>query len=414
MRDGKVYAEAIVLSHKEQLDRLAAATPPALDRAVVAGDPCFDRLVASTHLRSDYRARLGAATDSRVVLVSSTWGPNSLFGRLPDLISDLMAELTADDHVVVAALHPNVWFRHGPLQIRRWLADALRAGLRLVPPLRGWQQALLAADVVVGDHGAVTGYAAACGIPTVLATFPEQDVAPGSAIAEMGRAFPRLARRGKPFQDQLAELATTADDAAGVAALTTSVPHRSADLLRELFYRTMALDEPTTPALVEPYAPTHLQVEHRPATAFWLACTWTSDAANTTVEVRRWPAEVTARPRRGPRTVESHLAATVAHPRRDLRGATAVVLSPDPLGLADALATTPTAALAAATDDDGRCHLRYRDGTTATVHRVDGRPCDAVACGSMAYSRLRRHLALPPAIDLRIGAHAVRLTISSV
>lgn len=113
-------------------------------------------------------------------------------GRYPDLISDLIGELTLDDHVIAAVVHPNVWFAHSEWQLRTWLSEALRSGLRLIPPVRGWQQAILASDLVIGDHSAVTGYAAAIGVPTLLAAFPRDEVAVGSAIDLLGRAAPML------------------------------------------------------------------------------------------------------------------------------------------------------------------------------------------------------------------------------
>ncbi|OLF11685.1 hypothetical protein BLA60_12210 [Actinophytocola xinjiangensis] len=192
VQDGTVVPRAIVLSHDTELERLAATVPDAVGAAVVAGDPCYDRLIASRPNRNRYREMLGAPSRTSIVLVSSTWGANSLFGRSPDLIARLLAELDTDRHTVCAVLHPNIWYAHGPAQVRLWLADCLRAGLRLVPPAAGWQQALLAADVVIGDHGAVSGYAASLGLPTLLAAFPEDDVVTGSAIEALGATAPRL------------------------------------------------------------------------------------------------------------------------------------------------------------------------------------------------------------------------------
>jgi hypothetical protein len=62
----------------------------------------------------------------------------------------VLAELDLDHHVVCTALHPNVWYAHGPAQIELWLGDCLRVGLRLIPSVRGWQQALL--PLQLSDH----------------------------------------------------------------------------------------------------------------------------------------------------------------------------------------------------------------------------------------------------------------------
>ncbi|MGB6164186.1 MAG: hypothetical protein WBF75_16765 [Pseudonocardiaceae bacterium] len=161
--------QALVLSHTEQLDRLAGAVSEALPNAVVAGDPRFDRITASTGLRARYRAALGIVEHERLVVVSSTWSSRSLFGSWPDLFRQLLAELPVDRYRVADVLHPHIWYGHSRLQVRLWLADCLRAGLLLVPPAEGWSAALIASDLVVGDHGAVTCYGAAIDNPTISA-----------------------------------------------------------------------------------------------------------------------------------------------------------------------------------------------------------------------------------------------------
>ncbi|WP_439658213.1 hypothetical protein ACSHWB_38345 [Lentzea sp. HUAS TT2] len=47
-------------------------------------------------------------------LVSSTWGPESLYGRQPDLVRRLRAELRLDEYAVAVALHPNTWSARSP------------------------------------------------------------------------------------------------------------------------------------------------------------------------------------------------------------------------------------------------------------------------------------------------------------
>lgn len=178
--------QALVLSHTEQLERLADAVSEALPNAVVAGDPRFDRTMASTGLRVRYRAAMGIAEHERLVVVSSTWSSRSLFGSWPDLFRQLLAELPVARHRVAGVLHPHIWYGHSRLQVRLWLADCQRGGLLRVPPAEGWSAALIASDLVVGDHGAVTCYGAAIDKPVPLASFPAEDVAAGSCVEVLG------------------------------------------------------------------------------------------------------------------------------------------------------------------------------------------------------------------------------------
>lgn len=80
----------------------------------------------------------------------------------------MLAALPYDEFRVAAIVHPNVWSEHGSWQIRDLLAPALDAGLMLVLHIHAWRSALVAADVVVGDHGSVTLYGAALGKPVLL------------------------------------------------------------------------------------------------------------------------------------------------------------------------------------------------------------------------------------------------------
>ncbi|MFF3912129.1 hypothetical protein ACFYZB_01400 [Streptomyces sp. NPDC001852] len=258
LEDGRPLAAATVLSHPEQLGRLRASCPEAVPTAVLAGDPCYDRILAALPHRDRFRRALGVGPDRRLIVISSTWSPRSLFGGdateqddgagelLTWLLSRLAAELPADEYRTAAVLHPNIWHGHGPGQVRAWLDGARRAGLTLIPPLDGWRQALVAADCVVGDHGSVTYYAASIGVPVLVRGFPQQDLDPLSPVASLGRTAPVLAARGSlRAQIDHAIAAHRPERYKELAEQTSSSPGESAVLLRRLFYRLMGIAEPT-------------------------------------------------------------------------------------------------------------------------------------------------------------------------
>ncbi|TCO60555.1 hypothetical protein [Actinocrispum wychmicini] len=242
MRDGAVRPAAIVLTHEWERAVLREWCPEAVDRAVVAGDIALDRLVASVPFRDSYRAALGVSAGQRTVVVSSTWTSQSAFGRHPDLFERLMAELPSADYRVVALLHPNIWCNHGAWQVRAWLADSVRAGLVLVPPEDGWRAALVAADLVIGDYGSVTQYAAAIHRPVLLAATPDDDYLPGSPAAAVRRTAPGF-RLDRPLLPQVRD-AVDHTRRSGIADLLTSEPGRAGRILRRTMYRLLGLSEP--------------------------------------------------------------------------------------------------------------------------------------------------------------------------
>ncbi|MGW0736788.1 hypothetical protein [Streptomyces sp. NPDC002851] len=258
LHNGSPVADALVLSHPEQLDRLRAGCPEAAPTAVLAGDPCYDRLRAAAPYRDRFRRALGIRRGQRLVVVNSTWNPESLFGDgggsdvLPTLLPRLTAELPADEYRLAAVLHPNIWHGHGPGQLRAWLDRARRGGLTLIDPLHAWRQALLAADAVIGDHGAVTYYAAALGRPVLLGAAPLEGLDPDSPAADFIRRAPKLAPAAA-LRPQLERLLAEHVPLPGPAEFTTSMPGESAARLRRLFYDLMSAPQPEdAPASLEP------------------------------------------------------------------------------------------------------------------------------------------------------------------
>jgi hypothetical protein len=248
LHDGRLVPTAIVLSHDEQLDRLRDAVPSAVPAAVVAGDPCYDALVASRPQREGHRQALGVGGGQRLVLVASTWGPDSLYGRDPSLPARLAGELPLDRYRVAVALHPNVTAAHSRWQLDLWLADCAKAGALVLRDEGLWRQAVVAADLVVGDHGSVTCYAAALGTPVLLGAWPEGAVAPGSPAGRLLALAPRLGP-GRGLRDQVDRAVDRHDPAryAPVAELTTSRPGEAGDLLRTLAYELLRLPGPHPP-----------------------------------------------------------------------------------------------------------------------------------------------------------------------
>lgn len=249
---GRVVASALVVPTQRHRERLRRACPEAAEVAVVAGDPAFDRLLVSLNSRERYRHVLGSA-DRTLVAVSSTWGPGSVLDRSGDLPLRLVSLLPPKSHQVAVILHPSVYAWAGYRQVRAWLAEAVRAGALLIPPEEGWRAVLAASDIVIGDHGSVTCYAAAAGRPVVLTGDPEDGAGLASTATALSRLAPRLVTE-EPIAPQLEAAAGQWTPARHrkMRERVTDAPLRSGELIRSVMYRLLELAEPIQSPAVLP------------------------------------------------------------------------------------------------------------------------------------------------------------------
>jgi hypothetical protein len=249
---GRVIPSAVLVPTRRNLDRLSREVPEAAAVATVVGDPCFDRLAMSVPRRAAYRDALDVH-GRKLVAVSSTWGEGSLLRRWPDLLPQLAEELPRDEYLLVAIVHPNTSGWHGRRQLFSWYGDAISRGLIFVPPEEGWRAVLAAADALIGDHGSVSAYAAAIGIPVLLAAFPDEDVDRESPLRDLARIAPSH-RPGQSVRSLLpvARAAWTPEGASAIRARITDVPGESARIIRRVMYRLMDLPEPDTDPAVCP------------------------------------------------------------------------------------------------------------------------------------------------------------------
>ncbi|MDT9687787.1 translation initiation factor 2 [Streptomyces sp. P9(2023)] len=242
--EGRPLADVHALAHPGQIERLAADAPAAAGRGVVVGDPTLDRILESAGRRDRYRAALGTGT-RRLVVVVSTWGPESLAERRPGLVRELAAHLPYDEWQVALVLHPNTHSEHGTYDLRESLAPELDAGLVLSRPYEEWGALLVAADAVVTDHGSTALYAAALDQPVVAACDGGAELIPGSPMAELlGRAG---VLGGAADLDALVA-GHRPGELRATAATAFARQGEALELLRTEVYRLLGLAPPPYPA----------------------------------------------------------------------------------------------------------------------------------------------------------------------
>ena len=254
------------LAHGSQLARLAQLSPPAAARASVVGDPMAERLLASASRRESFREALGTGDRSLVVL-ASTWGPRSLLSLRPELAHELTALLPYDEYQFALIAHPNMRSAEGTFELHRLLAPALRAGLVLADPREEWASMLLAADVVISDHGSTALYGALAGCP-VLRALPGDEMCAelvlGTPMHRLLHSAPHVRSAGD-LPDVLAAHESTLAEQQG-AAVHDAFDSRQSALagLRALLYSELELVPPHEGPYVLPLPLPEISVQRRP------------------------------------------------------------------------------------------------------------------------------------------------------
>ncbi|MGH3171725.1 MAG: hypothetical protein ACRDN0_38430, partial [Trebonia sp.] len=89
--------------------------------------------------------------------------------------------------------------------------------------------------------------------PVLLASLPDEELDPSSAVTRLGRLAPCL-RAGEPVLPQLGSAVATWTPAKHrqMRELVTDAPGRSGELVRSLMYRMLNLAEPEQPPVVLP------------------------------------------------------------------------------------------------------------------------------------------------------------------
>ncbi|WP_246562154.1 hypothetical protein [Streptomyces roseirectus] len=410
----------LAVSHPSQEEQLLATHPKTAERTLLVGDPCLDELMSSGRMRSAYRAALGVRPDQSLVMLSSTWGPTSLLGTQPDLPARLLAQLPYDDYKVGAIVHPNVWSAHGAWQLRTLQATALDAGLLLMPAVHAWRPALVAADVLIGDHGSVTLYGACLDTPLLLAAFGS-DAVPGTAVQALADLAPRLDPRGDlRGQIDAAVRGHSPGRYASVSARAFAEPGHALARLRTTLYRLLGLSEPGTEPPYSLAVPPAASPAAR-VTSWRVTTEVGGTAERPAVTVRRVPAAVaghadavSVRP-----GVVSHLACT--DDERDGRiaaSASTIVrrhCAPNAgealTWIEDTLVRLPGSLLAVSAVQGQACLVGLRDSRIVEVVDAAGAGDPGVSA-SVVYAALLAELPLEGSV--RTGGRAVVLRVRPV
>ncbi|MGW4888280.1 translation initiation factor 2 [Streptomyces murinus] len=250
--DGAPLATRYLFSHPSQIARLAPLSPSVAARSTVVGDPLLERFLESQDRRDRYRAALRTGARTLVVLLS-TWGPESLIGRRPGLPAELAAALPHDEYQLALVLHPNERARRGTLDLAEYLDPARQAGLILPAVHEEWASVAVAADLLITDHGSAALYPAALDRPLLGVYDGGRELLPDSPMSALLTGVPRLPPH-LPGVDTASRLATAVRAHRPGSSRTLAEPAfaeqgRALDRLRETLYDLLDLTPPDRPVL---------------------------------------------------------------------------------------------------------------------------------------------------------------------
>ncbi len=410
LRDDRVVPTVIGVSHPEQRVDLAVTCPPAADRAAVIGDPALDRMLASGHRVRSYRHAF-CANGRTVLLLASTWGPHSLFGRFPDLPEAMAAALPVDEYRILIVLHPGVWAAHSQWQVRGWLTRAHEAGVRTVDP-RHWQAALVASHGVVSDQASLALYATALGKPLLLIGGEAEHTVAGSPLAELAATTPRLDRR-TDLAVQVDKLIATppSRDRQRIIVRGVSEIGRSARAVRRVLYELLDLPD-ADPGSDYPPA---LRPATRPVS--WTTLVASATERNGVMSVRRVPALRHGFPAES--TDFRHLIADLETASTgEVAAATIITCTAGETDRTFAettrhlLAEWPNARLIATRHSMGRCVIGHAGGLLTA--QIDDPPSgfDPILLASVVYVRLARSSPLEGTDRLVLGDRIVTIRVA--
>lgn len=295
---GVVVPDVIALSHDEQRGRLQRMCPEANEFTRTIGDPTFDRMLASQSRRSRFRGLLNVPRDNKLVVVTSTWNEFSALGEHPMLVHRLAAQLPLDTFTIAVVLHPNIWAGHSPYGTRAFLTDPRDSGVIVVPP-DCWESALLAADLIIGDHGSVSFYGVALGIPFLQASDGLAELDPDSPSAMLSRAAERLNVDGDlRYQVERALDRPASRELIEITDQTLGQRGKSWGILHHLFYELMDLAPPRPSPRMHPVRDPFPERGNDVAAFLTNAVLRDPNVSSGAVELERFPAIVATDHRR--------------------------------------------------------------------------------------------------------------------
>lgn len=184
-----------LMFYEREVDRDCTVSKEPLMKDIIAvvGSLAHDKLLAQVDRRNEFRYQLGYKSSDTVVLVLSTFGPDSLFQTMGDDFLEQSHQLLGEFRFILS-VHPNEYCPRAPGQ-RVWgeyLRSQREYGFVVREPSESWVPYMVACDIVLTDHTSLCDAAALLKKPIIFVPVREELIWNGSVRWKLRQFAPVL------------------------------------------------------------------------------------------------------------------------------------------------------------------------------------------------------------------------------
>lgn len=173
---------------------LAVSQVPELENVIkLVGDLVCDELLKLEEKRAQIREELGIGTSDIAVMISSSWGRDSLFERHGEFLFSSIANASQrNGFKFLITGHPNLWCTDVAPKWQKSLSQLMVLDRALVSfDVSIWKSFAIAADIGISDHSSVNMYIAFLKRPIIFSLINGTN-APGSIIERIAEHSAKL------------------------------------------------------------------------------------------------------------------------------------------------------------------------------------------------------------------------------
>ncbi|MBN1972655.1 MAG: CDP-glycerol glycerophosphotransferase family protein [Sedimentisphaerales bacterium] len=182
------FDKIFVSSDREKI-YVETVSPEYRDRIDCVGDIRFDNLIEACRKQNQIKKELNIPEGKKVVLVVSSWGPNSLLHTIGKQLYEECLRLADVYHFIISA-HPNNYDRD-----RQWMdviQQQMSWGATIVQPTDDWVRFMAVADILVTDYTSMSLYFVPLLRPIVSIPIPVNIGSNNAAMYKMESIAARL------------------------------------------------------------------------------------------------------------------------------------------------------------------------------------------------------------------------------